>query len=159
MCASRVGTKNTQSDRCGTTKPEADQCPPPPAITHHLSVAGLFVDSGHVGPVEELDELDHGLGLVLVGRDGAHEEREAVLRAQRRRRREETHLQHRKQFPQSNFNRVQKVGIHWRPPRLFSQKLPWLNREEGSLKSISRQENVFVLSSDGWSSLLQWCVS
>ncbi len=61
-------------------------------LTDHLAVAGLLVHAGDVGPVEELDELDHRFSLVLVGRDGAHEEREPVLRAQRRARREETHL-------------------------------------------------------------------
>ena len=63
-----------------------------PLSTYQETVAGLLVDDGHVGPVEEFDELHHGLGLVLVGRDGAGEERVALDGAEGGTRREEAHL-------------------------------------------------------------------
>lgn len=59
---------------------------------YHLPVAGFFVDNRDVCPVEEFDKLDHHLGLILIGRNRAHEIRKSFDRAQRRTRREETDL-------------------------------------------------------------------
>ena len=61
--------------------------------THHLPITRFLVDSGHVGPVEELDEFHHGFSLVLVGWNGPHEEWKPVFRTQRWTCGEEAHLQ------------------------------------------------------------------
>ena len=65
-------------------------------LPYHLSIAGFLVHYGHVGPVEELDQLHHHLCLILVRGNGPCEKRESFRGAQWGARREKAHLKYAK---------------------------------------------------------------
>ncbi|GIY34621.1 hypothetical protein CEXT_101331 [Caerostris extrusa] len=61
--------------------------------TYLNAVVGFFVENRDVSPVQSLDDLDHGVGLVRVGGDGSQEVLESLLVAQLGTRRKEAHLE------------------------------------------------------------------
>ena len=63
------------------------------SISYHLTVTGLLVHYGDVGPSEQFDESQHCLSLVLIGRDGSHKKWVPLHGAQGRARRKEAHLE------------------------------------------------------------------
>ena len=63
--------RNCTTDRCNERERERER-----------EDVTFGADGRNVGPVVLEDDLDHGLGLQLVGRDDAHEVAEAVLVAQ-----------------------------------------------------------------------------